>query len=82
MRTTLTLDPDVAAMLVQYRRERDLGLKEAINEALRVGLQTATAPARRRRAFVTQVVDHGPLKVSNVDDVGGILETLEELPGR
>ena len=38
MRTTLTLDPDVAAMLMEYRKCHDLGLKDAVNEALRNGL--------------------------------------------
>jgi ribbon-helix-helix CopG family protein len=35
MRTTLTIDDDVAAQLERLRRERDVTLKDIINEALR-----------------------------------------------
>ena len=38
MRTTVTLDEDVAALLKRIMRERDITFKEAINSALRRGL--------------------------------------------
>lgn len=38
MRTTLTLDPDVEALLKKAMRERGIGLKEAVNDGLRAGL--------------------------------------------
>ncbi len=38
MRTTVTLDPDVAAKVQALMRERGITFKEAINQALRVGL--------------------------------------------
>jgi hypothetical protein len=37
MRTTLTLDDDVAAALERLRRSRRIGLKRLVNEALRRG---------------------------------------------
>lgn len=40
MRTTVTLDPDVAARLQQLMRERGIGFKEALNDAIRRGLGT------------------------------------------
>lgn len=45
MRTTVTLDDDVAAALQATARERGLSFKEALNSALRAGL---SAPAKRR----------------------------------
>jgi hypothetical protein len=39
MRTTLTIDDDVAATLERLRRNRDTSLKDLINEALRRGLR-------------------------------------------
>jgi len=45
MRTTVTLDDDVAAQLRDVARERGLSFKEALNSALRAGL----APARSSR---------------------------------
>jgi hypothetical protein len=38
MRTTLTLEPDVAARLKQETRRTGKGLKALVNEALRLGL--------------------------------------------
>lgn len=44
MRTTLTLDDDVAAQLKAAARERGTSFKEAVNSALRRGLSTQSAP--------------------------------------
>ena len=38
MRTTITLDPDVEALVTKAMRERGLSFKAAVNEALRRGL--------------------------------------------
>jgi Arc/MetJ family transcription regulator len=38
MRTTITLDEDVAAQLRRVMRERDLTFKDAVNSAIRAGL--------------------------------------------
>jgi hypothetical protein len=38
VRTTVTLDPDVAAMVKRAMRERGLTFKQALNEAVRAGL--------------------------------------------
>jgi Ribbon-helix-helix protein, copG family len=38
MRTTVTLDPDLAARLRSLARERGVSFKEALNSALRRGL--------------------------------------------
>lgn len=50
MRTTLTLDDDVAVQVERLRRERDASLKDVVNEALRRGLsQMQKRPPKRRR---------------------------------
>lgn len=48
MRTTVTLDPDVEALLRNVMRERGLTFKEALNGAVRAGLAAGAgaAPAR------------------------------------
>lgn len=38
MRTTITLDPDVQALLKQSMREHGLTFKDAVNQAVRAGL--------------------------------------------
>jgi Ribbon-helix-helix protein, copG family len=44
VRTTVTLDPDVAKILEALQRRHGLGLSEALNDAVRAG---AGAPAPR-----------------------------------
>lgn len=45
MRTTVTLDEDVAARLNAVARERGVPFKVALNDAVRAGLRSATSPA-------------------------------------
>lgn len=47
MRTTVTLDPDVAAKLKRAARERDISFKEALNTNLRRGLESGAPSAAR-----------------------------------
>ncbi|MGH7263356.1 MAG: CopG family transcriptional regulator [Candidatus Rokuibacteriota bacterium] len=45
MRTTVTLDPDVAAKLKAVARERGISFKQALNQAVRAGLGASRRPA-------------------------------------
>lgn len=47
MRTTVTLEADVEALLRKAMRERGLTFKEAVNQAIRAGL----APGEQGRPF-------------------------------
>ena len=49
MRTTLTLDEDVAAQLKAVARERGISFKEAVNSALRAGFARGREPHRFRQ---------------------------------
>lgn len=49
MRTTVTLDPDVAAKLKQIARERGISFKEALNTSVRRGLERETAASKPYR---------------------------------
>lgn len=62
MRTTVTLDPDVAARLKEAARERGISFKEALNTNVRRGLESqrgASKPYRlpTRRLGVKPGVD-------------------------
>jgi len=46
MRTTVTLDADVAALLEKAMRERGISFKQAVNEAIRRGLRSSSGPSR------------------------------------
>jgi hypothetical protein len=76
MRTTLTIDDDVAAELERLRRARDVKFKQLINEALRRGLRDMTAP-KPRKPFRTKSFDCGRLLVDNVDNVWEVLDRIE-----
>jgi len=73
MRTTLTLDKDVAMMLKRLRKDRDDSMKDLVNEALRTGLKQIAAPPKRRKPFSTAAVDLGRCLLGNVDNVAEVL---------
>ena len=77
MRTTLTLDDDVAALLERVRAERRAGLKDVVNDALRLGLRGLAAPPRRRSAYRTPGVSLGRCLVGDLDDVSEALAVAE-----
>ncbi|MBI4866353.1 MAG: DUF2191 domain-containing protein [Candidatus Wallbacteria bacterium] len=78
MRTTLSLDDDVAALLERARKRRQSGLKETVNEALRRGLREMTAPAPRVEPYRTPSVSLGRCLVGSLDDVEEVLAIAEE----
>ena len=47
MRTTVTLDADVAAKLKAVARQRGISFKQALNQAVRSGLSGRRASGRR-----------------------------------
>jgi hypothetical protein len=49
MRTTITLEPDVQALINTAMKERGISFKEALNSAVRAGL---TQGRSKRRCFV------------------------------
>lgn len=77
MRTTLTLDDDVAAALERLRRTRGVGLKALVNEALREGLKQMRTRRARRERFRTHVADLGRLRIGSVDNIGEALAIAE-----
>ena len=78
MRTTLTLDDDVAAALERLRRARRGTFRDLVNEALREGLKGLTSPPRKRQRFRTRVVDLGRCSFGNVDNVAEVLAVAED----
>ena len=59
MRTTITLDPDTEALLRKRMTERGVSFKQAVNDAIRAGLQPA-----RRSSFRTPTAALGQPTVS------------------
>jgi hypothetical protein len=78
MRTTLTLDKDVAVALERLCRARKTSMKSVVNEALRQGLaRMATPPATPRKPFRTSTLSLGRCLVGNIDNVAEVLAITE-----
>ena len=77
MRTTLTIDDDVAATLERLRKARDASLKDLVNEALRRGLRDMGERQKRREPFRTKSVDLGRPKIGSMDNIGEVLAIAE-----
>ncbi len=77
MRTTLTLDDDVAAVLERLRKSRDMSLRELVNEALRRGLKDMSSRSKRRERLRTRSVALGELRIASLDNIGEALAIAE-----
>lgn len=73
MRTTLSLDDDVAAMLNRLQKASGSTPKEVVNTALREGLGRMNQAAAKDKRFKTSAVLLGRCKVPNLDDIGEVL---------
>lgn len=76
MRTTLTIDEDVAARIDRLLKSRRTTLKKLVNEALRLGLDRIEDPGNRARRYRTKPLEGKP-RVTDVDDIGAILSAYE-----
>lgn len=72
MRTTVSLAPDVASEVARIRRERGVGLSEALNHLARRGM-ASSEPAD---AFVQATHPMG-MKV-DVANIGDVLDLLDD----
>lgn len=77
VRTTLTLEDDVAAKLDQYCRATGRSMKAAVNELLRLGLNAPRASARQAPYSVSA----RPLRARPGIDLDNIEELLEQIDG-
>jgi predicted transcriptional regulator len=75
MRTTVTLDPDVAAKLQQTARERGVSFKAALNDAVRAGIGGDGRSARPYRMPSRWM---GVREGVDLDHAGRLLGELED----
>jgi len=77
VRTTLTLDDDVAAKLQASARRTGRTFRDVVNDTLRRGLLTSSEkPART--PFAVKARDLGaPRPGLNLDNIGELLEQIE-----
>jgi len=72
MRTTVTLESDVAAAVERIRQADDVGVSEAVNRLIRAGLLVREQPA----PYVHETRDLG-LRV-DVSNIGEVLDLLDD----
>jgi len=76
MRTTLTLDHDVADKTRALARSLGKPFKAVVNEALRLGLQQVEKPAKRQR-YQTQPRAMGLRQAYSLDNIQELLAQVE-----
>jgi len=77
MRTTLTLDEDVAARLRAEARRTGRPFRLVVNEYLRAGLAQRRAAKSAATFRVSPVHLGAPLPGRSYDDIGALLEEIE-----
>ena len=77
MRTTLTLDDDIAVEIERLRRKRNLGLKEIVNRALRFGLRHLETRDEAKAPFRTAEVSLGHCRLGDLVSVSEALAVAE-----
>jgi hypothetical protein len=77
VRTTLTLEDDVAAALEQLRRERGTRFKLLVNEVMREGLKHLRARPARKTQFRTESTNLGRSRFASLDNVAETLAVAE-----
>jgi hypothetical protein len=76
MRTTLTLDDDVAHQLRQEARRTGQPFKDVVNQAIRTGL-SAGKDRKRAKRFVVRARPLGLRPGLNYDKISDLVEQIE-----
>ena len=79
MRTTLTLDPDVAALLKKRVAKGDVSFKEAVNDAMRKGLADDNALTKPRKRYVVRAGTPSGGWLVDLSNMGAVYEMLDGL---
>ena len=77
MRTTITLDDDVASHLELLRQKKKVSMKNLINQSLRLGLHALEQEATDRKIYRIQSKQLGK-KRPDLDNIAEILATDDE----
>lgn len=75
VRTTLTLDDDVAAGIQREARESGRPVRAIVNDAIRTGLERRAR--RPSEPFRVAAADLGLRDGIELDDIAGLLERIE-----
>lgn len=78
MRTTITLEEDVASELNRLQKARNEPFKRTVNAVLRAGLATLGGErGRKPMIYKTKAVSLGTPRLKNIDDISEVLAFAE-----
>ena len=77
MRTTLTLDDDVALRPAKLQKDEGKSFKQVVNEVLRRGLVESRPKGQRATRYSTPELKAGLPTYPNIDNVAEILSVAE-----
>ena len=77
MRTTLTLEDDVASLLKKVRKRAKGSLKKVVNEALRRGLSEMDNPPEPHPPYRVKPLPVGRCLLGDIDDIAEVLAVAE-----
>jgi hypothetical protein len=77
MRTTLTLDDDVAAMLRRAASRRKATFKQVVNDALRSGLPASEPRPKKRHRYRLRPLSAGRPLLPSLDNIAEVLSIAE-----
>jgi hypothetical protein len=77
MRTTLTLDDDIAGILQRRSRELGTSFKDVVNSVLRKGLTAELKLSEKRPEVVVRPHDFGSMHGVDMDRLNQLVDELE-----
>ena len=77
VRTTVTLEPDVEALVKRAMRERGMTFKQAVNEAIRAGAGAGAGPGVADVRFSTYDMGEAVIDITKALRLAGELEDQE-----
>lgn len=77
MRTTLTIDDDIARKLKAIAHRKRIPFKRVVNDTLRLGLQSARKPKREHPPFRVEAAHCGFLPGVDVGKLNQLTDELE-----
>jgi hypothetical protein len=76
VRTTVTLDPDTEKLIRDIMRERGVSFKQALNDAIRIGLKPAKGNGARR--FTQKTYSLGAEQYFRWDKALAVADAIED----
>ena len=81
MRTTITIEDDIAVRLAELQKSKGISFKEAVNLLLKKGLAAEEKPLKMK-PFKVKARSLGKLLIDvNLDKTSEVMDKLDELEG-